>query len=225
MAQSLPTVFENCRMQVLDWPDHTIMLNANKETSDEQCGPWRTRCHEDLACILHNSMLWISSSKSTVTKHPTLWKSILNWAGWKEMRKVHLQHQQQKEQQQQQCTANEQQQNKCDNGVPLKCKSRWGNASSNQQQHQQQQPAADVHSNMIATTITTALPASLLQANNLPVERQRECQRLQNELKVVNDKLQSINKEAACVNASPHGHHDAPHCPLTVCTCARIATF
>lgn len=132
----------------------------------------------------------------TYGEYPDLWKQVLNWNGWKESRKLFLQDQQQ------------------GGSIPKKKrKSRWGDAS-------EQAPSSTQNANNYpdpkrrfnnAPPPRTGLPLPGL--NRLPPHQHQKVQQLQSRLRNINDRLNTVERDAARVDGLPRGHRDRSPSP------------
>jgi len=153
--------------------------------------------------------------------YPGLWKEVLNWPGWKEARKAYLQHIQKGENV---------------GGVPRKRRSRWGAAdeassSSNNcidtgggqppakrlSRWGRDQPSSAPSNTYIVNNNSNrpAIPLPGLPGipTNLAPEDQEKMRSMQSRLRVVNEKLQNLEAEAARVDALPRGHRERSPSP------------
>ena len=159
--------------------------------------------------------------------YPGLWKEVLNWPGWKEARKAYLQHTQKGE-------------SSAASGVPRKRRSRWGTADDNKSSDNngnnnnndgnnndepqskrrsrwgRDQPSsapAAAPSNARPAVPAVSLPGLPGIPTNLAPQDQEKMRSLQSRLRVVNDKLQNLEAEAARVDALPRGHRERSPSP------------
>jgi hypothetical protein len=150
--------------------------------------------------------------------YPGLWKEVLNWPGWKEARKAYLQHTQRKES------------SSSSSGVPRKRRSRWGSASEGSNNNNndddnhddgankrrsrwssdQQPPPRQMNAPAPVVAPLPGLPG--MPANLAPQDREKMAS-LQSRLRVINDKLNNLDAEAARVDALPRGHRDRSPSP------------
>jgi hypothetical protein len=185
---------------------------------------------------------WYSGSSPTVealrTKfgpYPSLWKEVLNWAGWKEVRKAYLQFTQLGE-----APA------PSDSSAPRKRRSRWGAASDAAQENagnghgheiessnkrrsrwgkeESEYTATTMPSQQMVAPVQTQQPSWQQQQqqpglvlpgmpSHLDPQQQAELQRLQSRLREINDKMSGLEMEAARVDALPRGHRDRSPSP------------
>lgn len=167
---------------------------------------------------------WYTNSQSAATSvlkekygpYPSMWKEVLNWPGWKEARKEYLKEEQQKSSQ----SANHE-----EASHNRKRKSRWGTAANDddmaskrivppppslqpppflQQPPQQQQPQAPPL--VVLPSVTSVNP-------NLTPQQQQELKNLQSKLRLVNERLDKLEEEAARVDALPRGHPERSPSP------------
>ena len=149
--------------------------------------------------------------------YPGLWKEVLNWPGWKESRKAYLQHTQKGESQ-----------SSSSSGVPRKRRSRWGSASdsnganndndegSNKRRSRwgrDQPSSAPPHSQAPASAVPVPLPGLPGMPANLAPQDREKMASLQARLRVINDKFNNLDAEAARVDALPRGHRDRSPSP------------
>jgi splicing factor 1 len=157
---------------------------------------------------------WFNEGQSSAAKelkekygeYPGLWKEVLNWRGWKEARKEYLKHQQQSE----------------GSEVPRKRKSRWGAANNGNDDDPSKRrsrwgdnggtslpppppPVAPIVPQLVLPGVNMPL--------NLPPEKQEQMRHLQAQLRDINDKLESLEREAARVDALPRGHRERSPSP------------
>lgn len=158
---------------------------------------------------------WYNTSAPAALKeqfgeYPALWKEVLNWPGWKEARREYLKHSQQSEQ----GSSN----NNAEGSIPRKRKSRWGTKTDN-----------NSNNNSTAATTTAQPPekrpavvppplslpglGGLSSQQQLTPRQQEELQRMQAQLRRVNERLDNLEREAARVDALPRGHRDRSPSP------------
>ena len=139
--------------------------------------------------------------------YPGLWKEVLNWPGWKEARKAYLQHTQK---------------NEGSTSAPRKRRSRWGNADNGQDSENTN--AANKRrsrwGNSSAPPSAPSAPPPAVRGPMLPAlplnmspHQQQEVKKLQGRLREVNQKLSTIEQEAARVDALPRGHRERSPSP------------
>ena len=153
--------------------------------------------------------------------YPGLWKEVLNWPGWKEARKTYLKHQQKGESPA--ATKSE--------SIPRKRRSRWGTAddsSSNNTPAATGNGAAEPPTKQRRSRWATAsgaapppapppmmapLPGLPGMPTNLPPHEQEKMRSLQARLRVINEKLQNLETEAARVDNLPRDHRERSPSP------------
>jgi hypothetical protein len=157
---------------------------------------------------------WYNEGQSSAAKelkekygeYPGLWKEVLNWRGGKEARKEYLKHQQQSE----------------GSEVPRKRKSRWGSANnSNDDDPSKRRSRWGDNNNGINVLppppVAPVVPQLVLPGVNMPLnlppEKQEQMRHLQAQLRDINDKLESLEREAARVDALPRGHRERSPSP------------
>lgn len=173
--------------------------------------------------------------------YPGLWKEVLNWPGWKEARREYLRHTQMAEQAHLEGNGNDGHENASES-APRKRKSRWGSSADGdsakrnsrwgvpapsatiQEPPTLQQlplPPSDQPTGMLplpsplnATAPLPVLPLpGVAIASSLPPEKQDQMKHLQGLLRTINEKLETVDQEAARVDALPHGHPDRSPSP------------
>ena len=157
--------------------------------------------------------------------YPGLWKEVLNWPGWKEARKTYLQHQQKGE--------SPAAATKSEAAVPRKRRSRWGTADDSSNNNNTSaasngtaEPPAKQRRSRWATASGAAappppppppmmapLPGLPGMPTNLPPQEQEKMRSLQARLRVINEKLQTLDTEAARVDNLPRGHRERSPSP------------
>lgn len=153
--------------------------------------------------------------KEQFGEYPGLWKEVLNWPGWKEARREYLKHSQQSEQ-------GNNNNADAEGSIPRKRKSRWGTKSENNK---------NSSSSATTTTTNTAAPppekrpavvppplslpglGGLSSQQQLTPRQQEDLQRMQAQLRRVNERLDNLEREAARVDALPRGHRDRSPSP------------
>ena len=131
--------------------------------------------------------------------YPGLWKEVLNWNGWKEARKEYLKEKE-----------------KPSAAIPRKRKSRWGYASGDGEKRRSRwgnndQPANVPRAPPAANPVLN-LPGMVLPSN-LPPEKQEEMKGYQARLRMINEKMSTLDREAARVDALPRGHRERSPSP------------
>jgi len=141
--------------------------------------------------------------RQTWGDYPALWKEVLNWKGWKEARRGYMAYQQKSEQ---------------GGEVPRKRKSRWGSAPEEGATRKSRWAEAPSGAAAPApppppSRNQPSLPGLPGMPANLPPQQQHEMQQLQSRLRQVNDRLQSVDREASRVDALPRGHRERSPSP------------
>lgn len=154
--------------------------------------------------------------------YPALWKEVLNWKGWKAARRGYLAYHQKGE-------------SAAASALPRKRKSRWGTVNENNDQ-QPQQPQQDSQQGpprrsrwSSAPTAAPTQQAPVMSAPssrnqpslpglpgmpaNLPPHQQREMQHLQSRLRQVNERLQTVDRDAERVDQLQRGHRERSPSP------------
>lgn len=152
--------------------------------------------------------------------YPDLWKQVLNWPGWRPVRKSYLNA----------TTAATESTNSniimlnnsptaaSNDALPRKRKSRWGKtttlessnetASSDSQRGRSTMPKITHNSNPTSTGTATLLLPGLSQVPQTP-----EVARLQEELRLVAQQLSNVDNEAARIDQLPPNHPDRSPSP------------
>uniref|UniRef100_A0A7S3L3Q7 Branchpoint-bridging protein n=1 Tax=Amphora coffeiformis TaxID=265554 RepID=A0A7S3L3Q7_9STRA len=166
---------------------------------------------------------WYSGSAPAALRdkygdYPSLWKEVLNWPGWKEVRKEYLKHTQQNEQQSGGAAGGES--GGGDGGsIPRKRKSRWGNKSENNNNSggggSRFGPPPEKRPS-IGVPPPLNIPGLGGPTNHLTPQQQDELARLQAQLRRVNERLDNLEREAARVDALPRGHRERSPSPPPV---------
>ena len=172
--------------------------------------------------------------------YPGLWKEVLNWPGWKEARKMYLQHQQKGE-----SAASPTAGTADSTAIPRKRRSRWGTTTEDSSSSNNNgagtnnnggtEPPTKQRRSRWATasggaapppgaapssTTTPAVPTMMAplpglpgMPTNLPPQEQEKMKTLQARLRAINEKLQNLETEAARVDNLPRGHRDRSPSP------------
>ena len=146
-------------------------------------------------------------------EYPALWKEVLNWPGWKEARREYLKHSQQSEQDNN--DTNE------EGSIPRKRKSRWGtksdnnnnNSSSTTTKTSSAAPPPEKRPAVVPPPLSLPGLGGLSSQQQLTPRQQEELQRMQAQLRRVNERLDNLEREAARVDALPRGHRDRSPSP------------
>ena len=134
--------------------------------------------------------------------YPGLWKEVLNWPGWKEARKAYLQHTQKGE------------------SAPRKRRSRWGNADDSNNNNDSNKRRSRWSRDQPSGAPPPPPPAPAMplpglpgMPTNLAPQDREKMASLQSRLRMINDKLNNLEREAARVDALPRGHRDRSPSP------------
>jgi hypothetical protein len=144
--------------------------------------------------------------------YPGLWKEVLNWKGWKEARKEYL-----KEQHQGPSSSATTGNSVDAEEGPRKRRSRWGDAVSTDANADDQQANANKRRSRWGSAEQQppvqehALPG--LGIGAMTPQQQEEMRRLQLRLRDINDKLATVDREAARVDALPRGSRERSPSP------------
>lgn len=143
--------------------------------------------------------------------YPGLWKEVLNWPGWKEARKAYLKEMEAKRSS-----------NNNSSAAPRKRPSRWGTADDNDGAGNSNDDGASKRRSRWARDPTTAapppMPAPVLpglpgMSGTLSPQQQQEMTDLQGRLRIINEKLANLEREAERVDALPRGHRERSPSP------------
>jgi hypothetical protein len=184
--------------------------------------------HAAMKAWYHGDSQAASLLRNKFGPYPGLWKEVLNWPGWKEARRDYLKHSQTAEA----SASGSSNGNGNGNGSnsvegARKRKSRWGSVAAAAPEGSSDDAAAKRQSRWSSADAPAGPPAApavhapalplpaLLPGlpANLPPEKEQEVRALQSRLREVNDRLQTIDQEAARVEALPRGHRERSPSP------------
>ncbi|CAJ1954582.1 unnamed protein product [Cylindrotheca closterium] len=154
--------------------------------------------------------------------YPGLWKEVLNWPGWKEARKSYLKWTQTKDSPSN-GNGNGNESSSQGSSVPRKRRSRWGSANDNdgdqgaskrRSRWGRDGPAAPAPSQPAMKPLPgLGLPG---MPTNLSPQQHAEFANCQTRLREINSRLQTLDREAARVDALPRGHRERSPSPPPV---------
>ena len=143
-------------------------------------------------------------------EYPPLWKEVLNWPGWKDARREYLKFVQQNESGNGNSNSNNNNNNNSNEGsIPRKRKSRWGTKSTPNNNNNNGGASSRFGPPEKRPAVVVPPPLNLpgmggaAMTQNLTPQQQQELQRLQTQLRRVNERLDNLEKEAARVDALP----------------------
>jgi len=163
--------------------------------------------------------------------YPSLWKEVLNWAGWKEARKTYLRHIQGATSSSTSGLVKQESKSEQKSDAPRKRRSRWGNADKNDNNSDQKRRSRwgreDTNTTTAGAEVTpiTSIPGHYGPSGggtlpgmptNLSPEQQQKMRSLQGRLREINEKLGNLECEANRVDALPRGHRERSPSPPPV---------
>mmetsp|Transcript_7008 Transcript_7008/g.8125 ORF Transcript_7008/g.8125 Transcript_7008/m.8125 type:complete len:672 (-) Transcript_7008:268-2283(-) len=172
--------------------------------------------------------------------YPSLWKEVLNWAGWKEARKTYLRHIQGATSSPTSGTLKQEPKDEQKSDAPRKRRSRWGSADKNDNNSDQKRRSRwgrEETNTTIAGAGATSTPSISGHygpsgggtemktipglglpgmPTNLSPEQLQKMRSLQGRLREINEKLGNLEREANRVDALPRGHRERSPSPPPV---------